>query len=95
MKKFYFYLLFLFIPVVHSTKAQHIVNFSEGIDSTFILQDAFANLDTSSHITTGYLWDRTPYNAPLDYFTGDEELDSVVTQNHLIQSFVDVHGSCH
>ena len=52
----------------YQLKAQHVSNFFEDPDTLFFQEEAFVNLDTSSLITTGYLWDRTPYHVPLiDY----------------------------
>jgi hypothetical protein len=77
MKKITFFLWVLVLCTYH-LRAQHVSNFIEDPDTLFFQEDAFVNLDTSSLITTGYLWDRTPYHVALQDYRGNLQEDSMV-----------------
>jgi hypothetical protein len=77
----------------YQLKAQHVSNFIEDPDTLFFQEDAFVNLDTSSLITTGYLWDRTPYHVPLIDYKGHLQQDSLVNVRVHAQTYFDLLGA--
>lgn len=80
-----------------SLHAQHILDYIDaeypGADSTFFFEEAFAELDTSSYINTGFLWDRTSPNVPLHLYNGTSSSEVSVDAKGLMQGYLDIRGA--
>lgn len=87
--------LFIFFSLQIVT-AQHIffrTGSIPGIDSNFYLEEVFDYIDTSSLISTGYLWDKAfPHTNFLEY-SGDVVNETPITPDKLLQAYIDLKFS--
>ena len=90
-------LLFIVVSICTSLNAQHVTTFIgnhyENVDSVFFLSEALEELDTSSFLSTGLLWDRAPYHIPINQFDGSEQQDSIMEKGKIMQCYMDIRGA--
>lgn len=97
MRKFTFLLVISLGFSLAGLRAQHLLNYIDseypGADTTFILEEAFRELDTSSYLTTGFLWDRTSPNLRLDLYNGSTSAEVSVDAESFMQGYLDIRGA--
>lgn len=64
-----------------------------GIDSNFYMDDVFENIDTSSLISTGLLWDKVFPNTNFLEYSGDAVNETPITPDKLLQAYIDLKFS--
>lgn len=86
----------MFFLFIGKSQSQNLVTYIDSIspgDTTFFFNEAFVEIDTSSLLTTNFLWDKIAFLAPLQLFDGNEPSQDSLNDATLFQAYFDIKNA--